>query len=83
MNESQIAFVTTGAAPSQTDKLISLLHEAEGAWVSLLTLEAATGSHCVHSRAADARKLGVNIENRVEFSPITKKRHSFYRLIAP
>lgn len=79
-NSSQIEFISTGGSPTQTDKLIACLHGANGAWVDLPTLVAFTGAYAVHSRAADARKMGVPVENRVEFDPVTKKRMSWYRL---
>ena len=83
MNAPQLSFESTGKSPNQTDELIRILHEAEGNWVPLPFLVDAMGCFCVHSRAADGRRLGCNIENKVEYSPITKKRHSWYRLIAP
>lgn len=83
MNESQQQFILSGSAPTQTDRLIEILHEADGQWVPLPMLVDAVGCFCIHSRAADARRMGVNIENKVEYSPITKKRHSWYRLLAP
>lgn len=83
MNQTQLFFNETGGAPTQTDRLISTLHAADGQWVGLPDLVAAVGGYAVHSRAADARKMGVNVENRVEYSQITKQRHSFYRLLAP
>ena len=83
MNTSQIEFTMTGKAPSQTDALINALHEADGAWVPLPTLVDIVGGYAIHSRANDARSRGVNIENKVEFSQVTGKRHSWYRLLAP
>ena len=83
MNQSQIEFVAAGGAPTQTDKLIACLHGANGAWVDLPTLVAFVGGYAIHSRAADARKMGVNIENSVQFDPVTKKRNSWYRLLSP
>jgi len=83
VNASQEQFIAEGGAPSQTDALIAKLHEANGAWVSLHDLVDAVGGFAIHSRAADARRMGCNIENQVIFSPVTKKRHSFYRLLSP
>lgn len=83
MNPAQLEFVSTGKAPTQTDRFIQALHEAEGEWVGLPYLADFIGGFAVHSRAADARKMGLNIENKVEYSPITRKRHSFYRLLSP
>jgi len=83
MNKTEIAFREAGGAPTQNDKLIEVLHAAEGEWVSLPDLVQAVGAYSIHSRCADLRKMGLNVENRVEYSPITRKRHSFYRLLAP
>jgi len=83
VNQTEIAFREHGGAPTQTDALIAHLHAANGQWVGLPELVEVVGAFAIHSRAADARKAGINIENKVEFSPITKKRHSFYRLLAP
>jgi hypothetical protein len=80
MNTTQMKFVATGGAPTQTDKLIACLHGANGAWVDLPTLVAFVGGYAIHSRAADARKMGVPVENSVKFDPVTNKRLSWYRL---
>jgi len=80
---TQLEFNATGGAPTQTDALIAALHAANGEWVSLPDLVGAVGGYAIHSRAADARRMGVNIENKVEFSQLTRKRHSWYRLLAP
>lgn len=81
MNTSQMQFVSEGGAPSQTDKLISALMQANGGWLDLPTLVAFTGSYVIHSRAADARKKGYNIENTTERDPLTGQRHSYYRIL--
>ena len=81
MNTQQIEFVCSGGAPSQTDKLITALMEANGAWVELPVLVAAIGGYAVHSRKCDAIKKGYNIENRVEYNRQTGLRHSFYRVV--
>lgn len=81
MNESQMQFVAEGGAMSQTDRLITALMEANGAWVGLPALAKAIDGFAVHSRACDARRKGYNIENRVERDPLSNQRHSFYRVI--
>ena len=83
MNTKQEQFLWDGGALSQTDKLINALHAANNRWVDLPTLVAFVGGYAIHSRAADARKRGVNIENSVIVDKTTNKRHSFYRLLAP
>ena len=83
MNTKQETFLWEGGALSQTDRLINCLHAADSRWVDLPTLVAFVGGYAIHSRAADARKRGVNIENSVQFDAATGKRNSFYRLLAP
>ena len=78
---NQADFIASGANLSQTDKLINYLHMAEGQWVGLPTLVSVCGGFAIHSRASDAKRRGVNIENRVE--NINGKKHSFYRILAP
>ena len=63
MNQSELTFNCSGRSPTQTDALINVLHEAGGEWVSMVSLGEAIGAWAVHSRAADARKMGLNIEN--------------------
>lgn len=66
---------------SQNDLMLRRLQRARGAWVSRPELEAASGSHCINSRAANLRdKAGVNVENRTE--RVNGQCHSFYRLSA-
>jgi hypothetical protein len=83
MNKTQMEFEAEGKAPSQTDRLIQVLHNANNRWVDLPTLVARVGGYAIHSRAADARKMGVNVENYTINNPYTGKRESFYRLQAP
>ena len=82
MNASQLTFEVEGGAKSQTDKLITALMEANGAWVELPVLVDAGCGFAVHSRKCDAIKKGYNIENRVEYNRQTGLRHSYYRVVA-
>lgn len=81
MNSSQAQFETDGKAPSQTSRFITALMEANGQFVGLPALVEAIGGFAVHSRAADARKMGYNIENHTVLNRETGKRMSFYRVI--
>jgi len=83
MNQNQETFWSEGGALSQTDRLINCLHAADSRWVDLPTLVSYVGGCAIHSRAADARKKGINIENSVTYDASTGKRNSFYRLLAP
>ena len=83
MNDSQQTFLMEGGALSQTDLLINYLHRANNEWVPLPVLADVIGGFAVHSRASDARRRGVNVENRVQFDKPTGKRISFYRLQSP
>ena len=80
MNTAQQTFVSEGGAPTQTQRFIETLLNANGEWVSLLLLVGATGAYACHSRAADARKLGYHVENKVVYDKATRMRHSFYRI---
>jgi len=82
MSTAEIAFRETGSAPSQTDKLITCLMEANGEWVGLPQLVEAIGGYAAHSRACDARRKGYDIQNKVDFDEATGKRKSFYRVVA-
>ena len=66
--------------PTQTDRLLFAREAAHGGWVGLPELVHRTGAYAVHSRAADLRRRGLPVENRVRFDPLTGRRHSFYRL---
>lgn len=83
MHAKQETFLAEGGAISQTDRLINHLHRASPDWVGLPELVSVVGGYAIHSRANDARARGVNIENRVDFDRTTKKRISFYRILAP
>jgi hypothetical protein len=64
---------------SQNDLMLRRLKRARGAWVSRPQLEAASGSHCINSRAANLReKAKVKVTNKTE--RVKGKCHSFYRL---
>lgn len=82
MNATQAQFQIEGGATGQTAKFVECLSMANGQWVDLPTLVAFVGGYAIHSRAADARKLGYNVENQVQYDPLTKKRHSWYRIVA-
>lgn len=81
MNTAEQTFRAQGGAPTQTSKFIDALMEADGQWVSLISLVAAGCGYACHSRAADARRLGYNVENRVVYHKPTRTRESFYRVI--
>lgn len=51
---------------TQTETILKALLDAEGGWVSMPDLWKASGAFAVHSRAADIRKLGHTVENRIE-----------------
>jgi hypothetical protein len=66
------------AGASQCDLILASL-QCQGGWVSLVHLAAISGSMAVHSRIADLRARGHNIEHRNE--RVGRMIHSSYRLI--
>lgn len=78
MNASQTEFVLGGVARGQNALLLAALEARRGQWVPMVELGREIGAWAVHSRAADLRRLGYEIENRRE--RVAGKVHSFYRL---
>lgn len=67
-----------GLGTSQCARILAALEAANGAWVAMPDLVAASGAYAVHSRVAELRTWGHDITHRNE-------RHgrvvrSFYRL---
>lgn len=72
---------SASAGASQCDLILAELERADGAWVGLPLLHAASGSMAVHSRIADLRtRRGLTIEHRNQRKGRTI--HSSYRLIS-
>lgn len=81
---NQQLYEATGAGVSQADRILEALLRASTEcplgheWVTLPQLVAVSGAYAVHSRVADLRKRGYDIEQ------ISVRRsgkvHSFYRL---
>lgn len=72
--------VSPQAGASQCDLILAELEHQRGEWVSLPILAAASGSMAVHSRIADLRARGLQIEHRNERKG--RMIHSSYRLPA-
>ena len=68
-----------GLGTSQCDRILARLEAAWGAWVSMPDLVKASGAYAVHSRVAELRSWGHNIEQRSERDG--RKVRSFYRLV--
>jgi len=68
--------------PSQSDIVLKALQAAEGEWVSMPELAAASESLNIHSRIDELRhKRGIPIENKLESDPHRpRRRRSFYRI---
>jgi hypothetical protein len=75
---TQLEFETDRAGETQNAKALALLMSTPGRWVGLPHFVEYGCGYAVHSRMADLRKLGYNIENKVDRSQ--KPYHSFYRL---
>ena len=80
---NQTTFQQSGAGLSQCDLVLMALSDAasdrmDPQWVSLPDLVQACGGYAVHSRVADLRKRGYDIEQMSVRR--AGKVHSFYRL---
>lgn len=84
---NQTNYEQSGAGLSQADKILFALHAQQsfcggmvedGGWLSLPQLVNVSGGYAVHSRVADLRKRGYDIEQ----TSVRRagKVHSFYRL---
>ena len=80
MNATQLEFKAARAGESQCDKIAARLLQAPGNWVAMTDLWAVSGAFAVHSRIADLRRRGMNIEQRNERQP-DGTIHSYYRII--
>ncbi len=69
--------LTAGA--SQCDLILAALERRAGRWVGLLDLHQASGSMAVHSRIADLRARGLEIQHRNQ--RVGRMIHSSYRLL--
>lgn len=77
MNQKQ--YEETGAGVSQGAKIARALRIVMPNWVEMPDLWRVSGAMAVHSRIADLRKAGMNIENKREVRG--RIVHSFYRLV--
>lgn len=81
---NQTTYERSGAGVSQADRIFDALLRAStecavaDGWVTLPQLVAISGGYAVHSRVADLRKRGYDIEQ----TSVRRagKVHSFYRL---
>ena len=69
---------STKAGTSQCDAILDYLKAMRGLWVAMPYLVEVSGSYNVHSRIADLRKRGHEIEHRNERHGSAV--HSFYRI---
>lgn len=77
----QEQYEATGAGVSQADLILRRLIEARGEWVPMPELVRVSGAFAVHSRIADLRRAGWQIEQ--ESVHRQRRVHSFYRLHSP
>lgn len=81
---NQATFEQSGSGVSQADRIFDALLRAStecavaDGWVTLPQLVAISGGYAVHSRIADLRKRGHDIEQMSVHR--SGKVHSFYRL---
>ena len=62
---------------TQNQIVLNMLKRFRRKWVAMPTLAILAGAYAIHSRIADLRRAGWNIDNRVEG---IRPRKSFYRL---
>lgn len=62
---------------SQCDAILAKLEDCRGEWVPMPELVECSGSYNVHSRIADLRKRGIDIQHRN--ARRGKSVHSFYK----
>lgn len=67
---------------TQRDRILRLLVDAHGEWVSLPDI-LALGIAQYNARIFELRRLNFNIENRSETDVETGARHSWFRLVGP
>jgi len=70
---------TEHAQPTQAARILARLMESRGRWVPMPELAALSGAYAVHSRIAELRDRGYQIETKVV--RCHRVKHSFYRLI--
>lgn len=68
----------TNRSPSQAAKVLAELRRYANRWVPMPQLASVSGAYAVHSRIAELRGDGHQIETRIEG---TRPRRSFYRLV--
>lgn len=68
---------------SQVDLIREELLANRGSFVAMPKLAAIANCYAVHSRIADLRAEGLEVENRVEVCPETGTRKSYYRIPDP
>lgn len=76
---TQTEFSLKPATRSQSEAILHTLQEHAPSWVAMPVLWRASGAFAVHSRVADLRKRGHQIENRVEVGD-GGASESYYRL---
>lgn len=64
---------------TQNEIILRKLTERAGQWVPMPDLVEASGAYAVHSRVADLRAAGHQIENTVDRS--SRPHRSYYRLL--
>jgi hypothetical protein len=66
--------------PTQSELILAELIQHHGRWVEMPHLAAVSGAYAVHSRIADLRADGHQIEVKIEG---VRPRKSAYRLVSP
>ena len=69
--------------PTQAKRILERLQQEPGEWVSMPTLAGCSGAYAVHSRVAELRTHGHEIEWKARRVVGKKTCLSFYRLVVP
>ena len=76
--QCELEFRATGGGMTQNDRLEAIFREHPGEWLPMPDLARGIRAYAVHSRVADLRRRGMQIESRSTTQPGTRQRHSFY-----
>jgi hypothetical protein len=71
----------TNTNPSQASLILAELQRRPGVNVPMPDLVRVSGAFAVHSRVAELRKRGYQIENDIDHDPVSAAKHSYYRLV--
>jgi hypothetical protein len=81
MTTTQLEFEAAAGGTTQNAQLMRIFVANPNEWLSMTFLVQSIHAYAVHSRVADLRKLGMNIENESKTVKGSRKRCSLYRYV--